>query len=124
MADSNYTVVKRQINKAENKIMQAIQKFQPDNLNNDLDYYQSKLKDIAMLQDKLEDLIYDVLNVPPEVLDEAETERLNNVQISLQVAVSNHEAAIEAKAAKLHNQELLDLEKTEIKLLRKLTRLG
>ena len=32
--------------------------------------YLNKLKDITDLQDKLEDLIYDVLNIPSEGLDE------------------------------------------------------
>ena len=54
MVDPDYSVIKRQISKAENKVKQAIQRLQPDNLNsNDLVDYLSKLKDITVLQDKL-----------------------------------------------------------------------
>ena len=106
MLDPDYSVTKRVIKKAKHKVKQVIQTFQPENLNsNNLARYLNKLKDVTDLQDKLEDLIYNVLKIPPDGIDEAETERLNNVQNSLQVAVSEHREAIEAKEAEFGNQE-------------------
>ena len=73
MADHEYSVIERQIAKAENKVKQAIQRFQPDNLNNnDLVDNLHNLKEITVLQEKLEDLIYDILNVSPEGLQDSE----------------------------------------------------
>ena len=55
MMDPTYSIIKRQISKAENKVKQAIQRFQPDNLNNnDLVDNLHNLKEIAVLQEKLE----------------------------------------------------------------------
>ena len=66
MVNPEYSVVKRQINKDEHKVKQAIQRFQPENLNsNDLVDYLSKLKEISALQNKLEDLMYNILDITP-----------------------------------------------------------
>ena len=76
MANPYYSVVKEQINKLKYKVMLDIQRFQPKDLNiNNLLKYPNNLKDITNLQDKLDDLIYDVLFVLLGFFEESKTQR-------------------------------------------------
>ena len=56
-----------------NIVKMVIQRFQPEDLNiNNLIKYPNKLKEITDLQEKLDNLIYEVLYVLPEGLEESE----------------------------------------------------
>ena len=75
----------------------------------------------------MEDLVNDVLHSSPEGVNEAEIERLKDVQDSLQKAVYDHAAAVKAKEAELSQslpltkfeKEKLNLEKARDEATRK-----